>query len=285
MQQQLVEQFIRERMYFKNVAPKTVLWYRQSFHAFEGAMDGKAAIGERIIRLRNAGVSAVSVNTYLRTLNAFFRWAHAEGHVAELLRVAKLKEEQKVIATLVPEQIRRLIEFKPKRKSEQRLHTLACLLLDSGLRIDEALSLRSEDVDLDNFLLRVHGKGGKDRVIPISVEMRKLMWRWLKTQRGDGGLIFPTRTGTKLNYRNTLDDFKRLGKHLKITGVRFSFHTLRHTFAVNYIRNGGDVFRLQRVLGHSTLEMTRRYVNLQTSDLQAVHSKLSLLSGRGYRTP
>jgi integrase/recombinase XerD len=262
-----------------------VLWYRQRFHAFEGAMDGKAAIGERIVRLRKAGLTPVSVNTYLRTLNAFFRWAHAEGHLSELLRVAKLKEEQKVISTLAPEQISRLIDFKPHGKSQQRLHTLSCLLLDSGLRIDEALSLRSEDVDLENFLLRVHGKGRKHRVIPISVEMRKLMWRWMKMQPADSGLVFPTRTGTKLNYRNTLGDFKQLGNYLKITGVRFSFHTLRHTFAVNYIRNGGDVFRLQRILGHSTLEMTRRYVNLQTSDLQAVHSKLSLLSRRGYGTP
>ena len=281
MQQQLIEQFIRERMYFKNVTPKTVLWYRQSFRAFDGAMDGKTAIGERIIRLRDAGTSAISVNTYLRALNAFFRWANAEGHLGELLRITKLKEEQKVIATLAPEHIRKLIDFKSHGKSELRLHTLACLLLDSGLRIDEALSLRCEDVDLDNFLLLVHGKGGKDRVIPISAEMRKLMWRWLKKHQGDGGLVFPTRNGTKLNYNNTLNRFKRLGTRLNITGVRFSFHTLRHTFAVNYIRNGGDVFRLQRILGHTTLDMTRRYVNLQTSDLQAVHNKLSLLSRRG----
>jgi len=181
---------------------------------------------------------------------------------------------------LAPEQIRRLLDFKPRVNGEKRLHTLACLLLDSGLRINEALSLRSDDVDLDNFLLRVHGKGGKDRVVPISYEMRKLMWRWLRTQQGGGGLVFSTRGGTKLNYHNTLGDFKRLGNRLHITGVRFSFHTLRHTFAVNYIRNGGDVFRLQRILGHTTLEMTRRYVNLQKSDLQAVHSKLSLLSRR-----
>ena len=58
------------------------------------------------------------------------------------------------------------------------------------------------------------------------------------------------------------------------------FHTMRHSFAVNYIRAGGDVFRLQRILGHTTLEMTRRYVNLQTEDLQAVHDKLSLLTQR-----
>jgi hypothetical protein len=110
--QQLIEQFICERMYFKNVTPKTVLWYRQSF-AFGGAMDGKTAIGERIVRLRDAGTSAVSVNTCLRALNAFFRWANAEGHLGELLRITKL--------------------------------------------IDEALSLRSDDVDLDNYLLLVHG--------------------------------------------------------------------------------------------------------------------------------
>jgi site-specific recombinase XerD len=199
-------------MYFKNVTPKTVLWYRQSF-AFDGAMDGKTAIGERIVRLRDAGTSAVSVNTYLRALNAFFRWANAEGHLGELLRITKLK--------------------------------------------DEALSLRSDDVDLDNFLLLVHGKGGKDRVVPISADLRRVMWRWLKAKSGDGGLVFPTRNGTKMNYRNTLDDFKRLGKRLGIIAVRFSFHTLRHTFAVNYIRNGGDVFRLQRILGHTTLNLHR----------------------------
>ncbi len=94
-------------------------------------------------------------------------------------------------------------------------------------------------------------------------------------------LVFATRTGTKPTQRNLLRDFKLFGTRLGATeGVRFSFHTLRHTFAVNYIRNGGDVFRLQRILGHATLDMTRRYVNLQTGDLQAVHDRLSLLSKR-----
>jgi integrase/recombinase XerD len=282
MQQQLIEQFIRERMYLKNVAPKTLLWYRQSFHAFEGAMDGKAAIGERIVQLRNAGVLPVSVNTYLRTLNAFFRWAHTEGHLAELLRVAKLKEEQKVLATLTPEHIQRIIGFRPRGINQQRIYTLSCVLLDTGLRIDEALSLARSDVDLDNMLLRVRGKGAKQRLVPMSIEMRKLLWRWLRNEPGPtDSLVFASRGGSKLGQRNVLRYFKQFGARLHITGVRFSFHTLRHTFAVNYIRNGGDVFRLQRILGHSTLEMTRRYVNLQTSDLQAVHSKLSLLSKRG----
>ena len=279
MQQQLIEQFIRERMYFKNVSPATVVWYRQSFRAFAGAMDTKAAVGDRIAKLRQAGVSATSVNTYLRAVNALLRWAHTEGHLVELIRIPRLKEEQKVLATLTPEHVQRIIQFRPKVMYQHRTHTLTCLLLDTGLRINEALSLTREDVDLDNMLLRVRGKGAKHRLVPISMEMRKLAWKWLRREDGPPeAFVFQARMGSKLTQRNLLRSFKIFGNRLHISGVRFSFHTMRHTFALNYIRNGGDVFRLQRILGHSTLEMTRRYVNLQTADLQAVHSKLSLLS-------
>lgn len=275
----LHEQFVRERMYCKNVSAATVVWYRQSFRAFEGATQDKIAMRDRIARLREAGVSAISVNTYLRAINAFFRWRHSEGYVSELLNIPKLKEEQKILATLTPEQVQRIVGFRPKGSCQQRIYTLACVLLDTGLRIDEALSLRRFDVDFDNLLLRVRGKGAKERLVPMSVEMRKLLWRWLRNRPTDG-FVFGSRGGSKLGQRNLLRDFKQWGSRLCITGVRFSFHTLRHTFAVNYIRNGGDVFRLQRVLGHSSLEMTRRYVNLQTSDLQAVHDRLSVI-GRG----
>jgi integrase/recombinase XerD len=102
----------------------------------------------------------------------------------------------------------------------------------------------------------------------MSPELRRVLFRWLGKHE----------YGTKQTQRNALRDFKVMGKAVGITGVRFSFHTMRHTMAVNCIRNGGDVFRLQRILGHSTLEMTWRYVNLQTEDLSAVHDRLSLLT-------
>ena len=218
-------------------------------------------------------------------MNAFFRWANSEGHLRELVRVRRLKEPQHVLATFTPEQVHRIVHFKPQGKTQHRIHTIACLLLDTGLRIDESLSLRREHVDMENLLLRVIGKGRKERVVPMSFEMRKVLWKWMRSGERNRGndiptsdLVFPTRTEVKLEYRNMLRDFKILGRKLHVDGVRVSFHTLRHTFAVNYIRNGGDVFRLQRVLGHSSLEMTRRYVNLQTSDLQAVHERLSVLA-------
>ena len=113
-------------------------------------------------------------------------------------------------------------------------------------------------------------------MVPMRYELRKVLFRCLL--KHEYAIVFPTRDGVQMQRRNALRELKRLGRQLAITGVRFSFHTLRHTFAVNYIRKGGAVFRLQRIRGHSTLESTRRYINLQTEDLQAVHNKLSLLS-------
>jgi integrase/recombinase XerD len=169
-----------------------------------------------------------------------------------------------------------MLAWKPRTPGERRLHALISMLLDTGIRIEEALSLKGECVDLENLLITVYGKGQKERVIPMSFELRKVLHRWLLGHQFP--LVFPTRQGAHMTQRNVLRDFKVVAKRLGISNVRVSFHTLRHTFAVNYIRDGGDVFRLQRILGHSTLEMTRRYVNLQTEDLSAVHNRLSPLA-------
>jgi integrase/recombinase XerD len=273
-----IEEFITERTYLKGVSPATIAWYRSSFKAFEGAMESKQDVIGRIATLRKTN-SAISVNTYLRCLNAYFHWRHAE-HQAELIRIPRLKEEQKVLATLTSDDVTRLIQFRPKGKNLNRAHTLALLLLDTGLRVSEALNLAWERVDFDNLLITVTGKGGKHRVVPFSFECRKVLFRW--KQRSKSDLVFPTRNGTGASRRNVQRDMKLLGARVKICGVRFSPHTFRHTFAVSYLRAGGNVLYLQRILGHSTLEMTNRYVrSLGTEDLQAVHDKLSLLTRRG----
>lgn len=177
-------------------------------------------------------------------------------------------------------QIGRLVSLKPTTVSEIRIHFIACLILDTGSRIDEVLSVERKDVDLDNLLLKIReGKGAKERVVPISIQMRKMLFRYIQKHKPlTTDLLFFTGAGDKLNQRNALRDFKSACKLTGIKGPRCSFHTLRHTFGKNYIRNGGDVFRLQRILGHSKLEMTRRYVNLETSDLQQVHQQFSALA-------
>jgi integrase/recombinase XerD len=154
------------------------------------------------------------------------------------------------------------------------------LILDTGLRVDEALSLsRVDSVDLDSLLVTVRGKGGRQRVVPMSLKGRAVLCRYFKRHeppRGD--LVFFSRIGGKIEQRNALRAFKDICERLKLEGTRCSFHTLRHTFATNYLRAGGNVVMLQRILGHARLEMTMRYVHLQTADLTAVHDRFSPLS-------
>jgi integrase/recombinase XerD len=93
-------------------------------------------------------------------------------------------------------------------------------------------------------------------------------------------LLLATRNETQLGRRVVLRAVKNLCNRLGFDPPARTLHSFRHTFAVNYLRRGGSVFHLQKVLGHSTLEMTRRYANLMTEDLQAVHERVSLLSSR-----
>jgi site-specific recombinase XerD len=149
------------------------------------------------------------------------------------------------------------------------------------LRISEALALSRDAVDFDNLLICVRaGKGGKHRMVPMSFELRKRVWKYAtRTQSPQQRFLFETRNHTRMTVRNIQRDFNRLCRRLRIEGVRTSPHTLRHTFAISYLRAGGNLFYLSKILGHTSVQTTERYLqSLQVEDLQAVHNRLSLLA-------
>ena len=277
----LFESFVREKKFLANVSEKTVGWYYQSWKAFKRTVGtdklDKPIISEFMIRLRETGISPCACNTYARAINSFLTWLYENEHIPENWKIKKIKEEQKVIQTYSEAQIKAFLKWKPQGWYEWRMYALLCTLIDTGARIDrELLSLKWEKVDLDNCLITLSGKGNKERIVPISLELRKVLCRWLGKNEND--LVFPTRDGHKMTYRNTLRDFDLLCARLGITGVQTSFHIFRHTFAVNYVRSGGNLFYLQKALGHTSLVMTRRYTELQTEDLSLMHHKTSLLT-------
>jgi integrase/recombinase XerD len=278
---QRFDEFIKSRVYLKNVTPATVHWYRDSFAAFKRFHPleeySNQSLTAFLVALRDSGVSPISCNTYCRAVNAYLRWLREEGHVKDLLRIPPMKTEKKVLATLTRAQVDAFLRWKPRTFSDYRLHALVTLLLDTGLRIREALNLRREDIDFENLLVKVRGKGQKQRLVPFSFELRKVMYRWLGKHKFD--LVLPTREGSALDQRNLLHKLKSVGTNLGISGVRVSFHTFRHTFAVSYLRAGGNLYYLARILGHSSVKTTERYLeSLGAEDLQAVHDKLSLLT-------
>ena len=268
-------QFIRERQYLSNVSPATLEWYKHSFKWLPSESPSHEQLKDVVIRMREKGLKATGCNSAIRAINAYLKWS------GSTLKIPQLKEPQLILPTLTEAQIKLLVSWRPRPTNfyERRLHLLALLLLDTGARITEALTLRVCNVDMENLLLTLDGKGSKQRLVPFSFALRKALHRFVADfDRKPDSLLLASRNGTQLGRRAMLRDVKRLCTRLRFTPPARTLHAFRHTFAVNYLRRGGSVFHLQKVLGHSTLEMTRRYANLVTADLQAVHERVSLLS-------
>jgi integrase/recombinase XerD len=283
---QLFAQFLKERIYLRNVTPKTAVWYEQAWKTFKASQKGaddvtvtKATLQAFVIHMRERGLKPVTCNTWIKAMNAICGWLHDEGHTPTRLELQTLKTEKRVLVTLSETHIRQLLTAKPRTFNQWRVFALTCLLLDTGMRIDEALGLNVTDVDLDNLLLRVFGKGRKERIIPFSFELRKTLYRFLKVREQHAltpPLLFAARSGAKWHQRNALRAYYLLLKRLSIP--KSGFHRIRHTFATQYLKAGGDVVRLSKVLGHSQVTTTMRYEHLLTEDLQAPHQRLSLLN-------
>ncbi len=267
------EQFIRERQFLSNVTPATVAWYRDSFKWLPNPSPSQQDLKDAVLRMREKGRKATGCNATIRALNSYLKWSGSPH------KVPPLKEPQLVLPTFTPQQFRQLVTWRPTARCQRRLHLLTLLLLDTGCRITEALTLLVRDVDMENLLVTLDGKGRKQRVVPFSFALRKVLHRYVSDfDRKPDRLLLATRNETQLGRRVMLRDVKLLCRRMGFDPPARTLHAFRHTFAVNYLRRGGSVFHLQKVLGHSTLEMTRRYANLMTEDLQAVHERVSLLS-------
>ncbi|HTR24768.1 MAG TPA: tyrosine-type recombinase/integrase [Terriglobales bacterium] len=279
------EQFIRERQFLANASPATIEWYTQSLKWLRSESPSDNELKDAVMRMREKGRKATGCNAAIRAINAYLHWCKAGtekkcGPGCTHLRVPYLKEPQLVMPTFTAAQVKLLVRWKPRPTNfcQKRLHLLTLLLLDTGCRISEALTLRINDLDMENLLVTLDGKGRKQRIVPFSFELRKTLFRYISDyRRTPDRLLLASRNETMLGRRVMLRDVKRLCKRLGFAPPARTLHAFRHTFAVNYLRRDGSVFHLQKVLGHSSLEMTRRYANLVTADLQAVHERVSLL--------
>ena len=278
------EQFIREREYLANVTPATIEWYRSSLKWLGSESPSQDDLKDAVMRMRQKGLKPTGCNSVIQALNSYAHWASVGsdskcGSGCRHPKIAHLKVPDLVLPTFSEPQVRLLVAWKPKGKYQLRLHVLTLFLLDTGCRISEVLTLKVRDIDFDNLLVTLDGKGRKQRVVPFSFELRKALVRYCKeANRTPDSLLFASRTQTGLGRRVVLRDVKLLCARLGFAPPRRTLHSFRHSFALNYLRRGGSVFHLQKVLGHSTLDMTRRYANLSTGDIQAVHERLSLLS-------
>jgi integrase/recombinase XerD len=229
------------------------------------------------------GLTGHTVNCYLRAIRAFWSWLIAEEFIEinPFDRVTIPKAPKKVIMPFSEEQVRALLNtIDTKSAIGFRDWTIILTLLDTGMRVSELTDLKMNDVNLAQRCLKVLGKGNKERIVPIGITVQRAIAKYLNKYRSSplyplSDNLFLSRDGMPLASNGIQSMIEKYANSAGITGVRASPHTFRHTFSISYLRNGGDVFTLQRILGHETLDMVRQYVCLAQYDLQEAHLRCS----------
>jgi site-specific recombinase XerD len=226
-----------------------------------------------------ATLSPQTVGNHVRVMKAFASWLCREGYTPEnvLGRLVMPKAPLKVIVVLSDEEIRRLLaSVNPKDDMGLRDLAILVLFLDTGLRLSELLSLQLDEIHFEGQWLKVMGKGQKERIIPFGARAAQLLIRYIHQGRFDPlkrPELFLGIDGEPISGNTIKMLFTRLRRRSGIN--RLHPHLLRHTFATSYLVAGGDVFTLQSILGHTTLEMTRRYVALASSQVSIQHHRFS----------
>ncbi len=236
---------------------------------------------------KGSPLSSSAVDNYWKALRSFFRWAHKNGLIDKnpASDLPRLKFFTPEIQPFTEEEIKRLLkaaEFARaqrngkivlmRRKTAKRNIALILLMLDTGLRLGEIGRLKVADIRLDALEIYVSpygtGKKTKSRIVPISKKTSLALWHYLSQNKID-----PRQPLFQLSLSSIRSLLQQLGKSAAVPHVHP--HRFRHTFAIEYLRNGGDIFTLQRILGHSSLEMVRRYLNIAQTDIQAAHRRAS----------
>jgi site-specific recombinase XerD len=226
-------------------------------------------------------LSPRTVQGHVRALKAFSSWLYIEGYTIEnRLQNLKLpKAPSTIIEPLTPGEIEKIIASIDKKSSSgARNHTLFITLLDTGLRASEAAGITLSNLNLADGFVKVMGKGAKERIVPIGKHVRMVLFSYIDKVRPkptdpDCNNLFLSSTGKPITVNTVKLMFSRLAQ---ASGVkRLHAHLCRHTFATNYLLNGGDIFSLKEILGHGTFEMVNHYLHFTSSQITSQHHKYS----------
>jgi len=237
----------------------------------------------RFIHPQSNGLSGHTINCYVRSLSAFWSWLLQENLISEnpFKKLKVPKAPRKVIGSFTEEQMQKLFSAIDTSSTVGfRDYTIMLTLYDTGIRSAELINLKITDIDYESRQFKVLGKGSKERYVPFGAKVQKELWKYTKLHRPQPASalienVFLTDEGRSLQKDRLLRIIKNYGDKAGIKGIRISPHTLRHTMAITFLRNGGNIFALQRILGHSSLEMTRRYCELGQSDIAKQHQENS----------
>ncbi len=171
--------------------------------------------------------------------------------------IKKPRFTRKIIKGLEPEICHKLLNsFNGKDINDYRNKAILFIFLDTGLRLSELANLELTDINIERGIIKVMGKGDKERLVRIGLKTQKALWHYLSRRNSELNHVWINKDNQPFTATGIAQMIRNLGKR---HGIQLSPHKLRHSFAISFLRNGANPFELQIALGHTTLEMTRRY--------------------------
>lgn len=230
-------------------------------------------------------IEITTINNYIRNIKVFYNYLYKNRYITSnpVTRIKEIKCSRKVVGFIKNDEFNRLLRiFDLSKFHEYRDYIITQLIFDTGMRLGETLLIQEKDIDYINrtiLLPSENTKGKKDRYVFFSEEMLKQLRRWLKykDRYRQSEYIFCTNKGKPLCVSNYETNFKKYGVRIGLEEIHP--HMLRNNFAKRFLMQGGDIYTLSRILGHSSVKVTEEaYLDLDTNDLRTNYQRYSPLA-------
>jgi site-specific recombinase XerD len=230
--------------------------------------------------LQDRGLCANTIRAYYRALHSFFAWLIREDMMSEhpMTSIKPPKVPKKLVQSLTLEHIKAVLSIQTSRHFvDIRNCAMFLMFIDTGLRLREMSGIQLSHVDIDKGTILVMGKGAKERRVRMGKRTHKaLLHYWLLRRESSIPFLWLTEEKQAMQRNGVQMAIRRMLRRAGCEGVKIGPHTLRHTAAMNYLRNGGDLATLQVMLGHADITTTKCYLSsLAAEDMMKVHEKAS----------
>ena len=276
--QDVIKEFIFE-IKLRNYSERTIKGYKNNILKFARYMKNEFEIVEieeishvhiksYLNFLKGNGLTEVYINTILKNLRSFYKYCFTEGYCLNVaLKVGWLRERKTIIKTFSDDEIRKMMDvYNYSSYIHARNKCIMAILIDTGIRNFELCQLKITDIR--ETVIYIMGKGKKERVVPISPYLKKIMIKYERIREGYLKNNILHYDNYFLSYRNKPLTTEAVGRIVRLCGekanvnknIRCSPHTCKHYFAQAQLRNGLDVYSLSRLLGHENVTITKRYL-------------------------
>ena len=293
-----VRQFMLDKE-LENLSDATIVTYKSALKklvAYAGEMDVAqmdATFARSYMRylkdMRNpqcrnteGRYSSKSLQDFFIILQAFDNWLVEQDYLIESAteKIPSPRVEEELPEIVTEEQLKRLFRILDA-ECDFRVQILFEVFLDTGIRSNELIGINVDDVNIDDGWFKVYGKGRREAIVPFGQHLASKLHRYINEVRPmianvEEKALFVSQWGNRYS-RQAL--YAMIARYLKRTGVegKLGPHKLRHTFATNYLKNGGDLESLRRIMRHKSVLTTQKYIGLVNEDLKIAHNKASPL--------